>query len=39
MIPGRCSYHPTFFESSVVGALFLPRALGSYQLLVILGSC
>ncbi|KAL5224335.1 hypothetical protein ABZP36_010974, partial [Zizania latifolia] len=25
MIPGRCSYHPTFFESSVVGALFLSR--------------
>ncbi|KAG8084145.1 hypothetical protein GUJ93_ZPchr0010g10650 [Zizania palustris] len=24
MIPGGCSYHPAFFESSVVGALFLP---------------
>lgn len=34
----RCSYHPTFFESSVMGALFLPQALDSSQLLVILGS-
>jgi len=38
MIPGRCSYHPTFFESSVMGALFLPQVLDSSQLLVILGS-
>jgi len=36
MIPGICSYHPTFFESSVMGALFLPQVLDSGQLLVIL---
>ena len=39
MIPGRCSYHSTFFGSSALGALFLPRALGSNHLLIILGSC
>lgn len=34
MIPARCSYHPTFFGSSVLEALFLPQALGSNWLLL-----
>jgi hypothetical protein len=38
MIPGRCGYHPTLFESSIIGALFLPQTLDSSQLLVIIGS-